>query len=525
MAVSNNPFLNAELQQINMQPQPAFGALGNWLSDTLRGDEPLPTTGGWKGHGAAPVRPDTAAGEAVFDAGIHDMFQGELAFNKPFEDAEAEGAYGVPSTGRDLGQKYPVAQQTGAAVKSTKPPVEPGVIAPDPGMDPAGNLAAKNANIAAGAGNVHGQVKPAPDTSLADARAAIFKDLGQQVSFNNEELEPWYESPTFYRGLISFGLNLLSGNDLGSSFNQAGRYYDYERGREKRELWRDDLIEHGYDPIAVERYIETGDNKDLPDPMEKAKQMADYERVQLALAKDKYEMDPEHLSKKEAREEEEWKMKVEKHKQDLLQGAASIRASDALATKRGEDEEAGGTGSDFNAKAMPKGQWAQNYKFQSDTARGDMQDYISTFGGSFSGQLDDRTVLKQAFDRSGLDPKNKLDVIGLQTLISYADPQLQSRLTQQLAVLTPLLRLDSGATINASEYVNKVMSRFPQLGDTPEQAGKKKLRIISEIERRNPVASDKLIETMAKIGSATDAEYTPDGSLLVYFKDRIEEFR
>lgn len=258
---------------------------------------------------------------------------------------------GVPSTGRDPGQKTPIAQQTATAVKSTTPPMESGVVAPDPGRDPAGYQAAHNANKAADVGNLHGEVAKAPDTSIADARAAIFKDIGQNVAYEQEGLEPWYESPTFYRGLISFGLNLLSGNDLGASFNAAGKYYDQERGREQRAMWRDDMLADGYNPMEIERYIETGDNKVLTDPLEKATQMLAYEKGQVELAKSKYEMNPDRLAKLESRADEEWKMKVAEHEAELAakqdasaRGWAAVRAAQAKADAKAAEDESGKPG-------------------------------------------------------------------------------------------------------------------------------------------------------------------------------------
>lgn len=275
--------------------------------------------------------------------------QGALSVDAPTTPTTT----GIPSTGHDIGQSMPQVQQAAAAANvkpvdskdpSTwvrpKPPVAPGIVPPKASVDPVGHLAARNDNIAEGKGDPGGMITPAPDTTLTDTRQAIFKDLGQSVMETEDDLEPWYESGTFYRGLISFGLNLLSGNDLGASFNAAGNYYDQERGRELREMWRDDLLAKGYNEQEIQAYIESGDNGKLTDPLKKAQDLAQYKLGQLELQKARFEMDPKRLAELAAREDEEWKMKQEKHKMDLRQGEASIGASNALAFKR-----LGGSGS------------------------------------------------------------------------------------------------------------------------------------------------------------------------------------
>lgn len=422
-------------------------------------------------------------------------------------DPEERAEWLAGSTGRDLGQAAPVAKQAVTGVQSRTPPVEPGIIAPDPGMDPAGNLAAKNANIAAGAGNVHGQVKPAPDTSMADARAAIFKDLGQQVSFDNEELEPWYESPTFYRGLVSFGLNLLSGNDLGASFNQAGQYYDQERGREKRGQWRDDLIEAGYNPTEIEAYIDTGDNKLLTDPMERQKQLMDMEAGQLGLDKARWEAshrdeDRQREIDKEAREEERQARKDALSEQLTRSSIAENEAQrkKALGLVTGGETGSGDLSRSF--KPTEANLKAQGY---SDDARAQFQSYEERHGGVDRTQVSG--IVEEAIKNGAV---KQFDASSMSSLMGMMDTQQRAQFQDQMSVLIPLLRKDSGASISAGEYINAINSYFGQQGDSEGRLKDKRINLMRKIEGINPGASEEFKRKLR--GRVKDVFYDEDYS-------------
>lgn len=408
------------------------------------------------------------------------------------------------SGGRDPGQLVPVAQQAVAGLQSTKPPVEPGVIAPDPGMDPAGNLAAKNANISAGAGNIHGQVKPAPDTSLADARAAIFKDLGQQVSFDNEELEPWYESPTFYRGLISFGLNLLSGNDLGASFNQAGQYYDQERGREKRGQWRDDLIEAGYNPTEIEAYIESGDNKLLTDPMERQKQLMDMEAGKLGLDKARWEA---------SHRDEDRQREIDKEKREEARQARKDTLSEQLTLSSIAENEAqrkkalglvatGGELGSGDLSQSPSKRTEAVEKNQYFWEQG--RDGLMLYDQYKEAEGDDKTFFDDMVKRANIS-EYTVQNSNMDQLLSMVNPEDRARLTSQMAVALPILRKESGASIAASEYRTKLGILFGLRGESPEAQHIKDVNRVLGVERLNPNRSMKAKTAMANRANIRDA--------------------
>lgn len=116
----------------------------------------------------------------------------------------------------------------------------------------------------------------------------------KRLSFDQNKIPKWYDSDSFNMGLMSFGLNLLSGNDWATSFNQAGQVFEKGYGKEKRAAWADDLRAQGYDDHEIQAYIETGDNKVLTDPTEKKFKEQQYQLGAAQLQKAQYESSPEY---------------------------------------------------------------------------------------------------------------------------------------------------------------------------------------------------------------------------------------
>lgn len=142
---------------------------------------------------------------------------------------------------------------------------------PDASKDPVGYMAATNMNKAKGVGESTGTMNekaPAPPTESQQQSIAL-NQMGKQSAFDMSKAGPWYKSQSFNYGLISFGLNLLSGNDLATSFNAAGQAFGDMYGQEQRGAWAQDLQAQGYSPQEIEEYVRTGDSKTLTDPMEK----------------------------------------------------------------------------------------------------------------------------------------------------------------------------------------------------------------------------------------------------------------
>lgn len=215
---------------------------------------------------------------------------------------------------------------TGAEIKAPATDQPTADIPALPMDDPAGTIGGLNSNMLKGVGDFMGRVTPPTPPSPKQATVEMMDAEGKQTMFDMNKIPKWQESDAFYGGLLSMGLNLLSGNDLATSFNAAGQYFDNAYGKEKRQAWAQDLVNQGYDAQDIQRWIETGDNKDLTDPMEKKMRMQQFNLGQQNLNKAIYENSPEmrQFNLDQIRFDNE--MKIAKMQQDAAQHAQSIAA-------------------------------------------------------------------------------------------------------------------------------------------------------------------------------------------------------
>lgn len=79
-----------------------------------------------------------------------------------------------------------------------------------------------------------------------------------------ETPKPWYESDAFQSALITYAMNLGSGQ--GAAYNAALEQFRNDRGREKRMLMIEDLKEDGYTDAMISEWVETNDASVLVAP-------------------------------------------------------------------------------------------------------------------------------------------------------------------------------------------------------------------------------------------------------------------
>lgn len=169
---------------------------------------------------------------------------------------------------------------------------------PDASTDPVGHLASINSNQAKGVGGFSGvaDVKiPTPPTQKQVTDMNL-NQQGKQAAFDQNKIPAWYKSESFSMGLISFGLNLLSGNDLAKSFGAAGEAFNQMYGAERRSYWVEDLAKQGYDPVEIEQWQRTGDSKVLTSPQEKQMKAIQQQMAVQNLDNAMYEGSPEMRS-------------------------------------------------------------------------------------------------------------------------------------------------------------------------------------------------------------------------------------
>ena len=174
---------------------------------------------------------------------------------------------------------------------------------PDPTTNAAASVAAMTSNRASGRGNAAGytdELPPMPDEAQIAAEAVV--QQGKQVMFSDIETPNWYEDDSFYEGMLSFGLNLMAGNDIATAFNQGASVFQNSKALEKRQVWAKDLLAQGYDAHEIEAWVRTGDNKALSDPFEKKAREQAFALGQQQLTAAMRENDPSRIAYKDKME-------------------------------------------------------------------------------------------------------------------------------------------------------------------------------------------------------------------------------
>lgn len=252
---------------------------------------------------------------------------GEASAENPFIMAKDQEKRAPSLIVREAPEKIaPPAEQ-----KNPANPEAIGVEAPNPLESPAGAIAATQHNLQNGVGR-QGIITPPQQPDYA----AILKQMetveSKRVAFDANKAPDWQNSQALTFSLLSFGMNLMAGNDAATAFNQAGATFNELYGREKRQAWANDLRSQGYDEHEIQAYVETGDHKALTDPAEKQARAVERRKAQLGLLRAEYEASPEYVqyqqqveAQKAAREAGRYEMDVANHEGTTQDRAERLR--------------------------------------------------------------------------------------------------------------------------------------------------------------------------------------------------------
>lgn len=368
---------------------------------------------------------------------------------------------------------------------------------PNAAQDPAGNLAARNANKAAGVGGQTGEInfnKDGEVPSPQQAQNMQLDQLGKKTAFNMDDMPEWYESNSFNYGLISFGLNLLSGNDLATSFGAAGEAFSSMYGQERRQMWAQDLMSQGYSPTEVEEYIRTGKSDVLTDPMEKqAKQI----QMATGLA------NLESIQYANSDEERQYKKDQDKFDRDIkiqqLQDSRAARAESAALrreTMAANQEEREIRRQERAEKLAAKGQEykeglakAENWYTRARQGYKNYEDTVKNYGGVDSIYSDNALgKITQAALTDAVFSGNSVK----EAVSKGVDEKFVTTVNREREFLAPLLRKDSGAAISQSEWKTTGEIYFPRPGDTKQTIDQKAQSRVVGMMAMNPHSSGEL---------------------------------
>lgn len=194
------------------------------------------------------------------------------------------------------------------------------------------------ANRSTGVGDPQtGNIVAPPTPPKAQQATKQMSLEGERLAFDTDHVPNWHDSNAFSAGLINFGVSLLAGNDILTSMQGATSKFDELYGQEKREIWAEDLRKKGYDENEIQSWIQTGNNKELTDPMEKKMKIVQYNQALSNLDKSNYENSPEMRNYRNSHQMWEDQMAVQKYKDEQAYKTAELgiqRAHLALAKQQ-----------------------------------------------------------------------------------------------------------------------------------------------------------------------------------------------
>lgn len=347
-----------------------------------------------------------------------------------------------------------------------------GVLMPDPQQDPAGAIKAVSINRAAGVGNGVGLTPPPQAPKMPEVAKRAAEQEGKQVLFDMNKIPKPMESMAFNQGLLSFGLNLLSGNDWADSFNAAGSHFDQAYGREKREAWRQDLLNQGYDAHEIEAYVQSGDSKALSDPMEKKMKMQQYALGQAQLSKAEYESSPEFMQYQQDRQnwQDQVQMKQIENQQTFQNENLKIaQAQLALSQQRLDVDvqkanQKAGAAPKYN-EALSK---AENHYLRARQGLSNYQETEKRFNIDYQSQ----GAAKKFADAATIDMIFSGNAKA-ETMARMVNHEAAEIVNAEREWLAPVLRKDSGAAISQGEWKTTGEVYFPRPGDSNERIAQK----------------------------------------------------
>lgn len=263
-----------------------------------------------------------------------DAYNGIMKAVDPKAVANAQNGYTPPAD---------ATQQAGANPAQPVTNVSPNDLAPPPAqqidqarttgtvVDPQiTKVSQQVANRSAGVGDAQtGNIVEPPTPPVAHQMTEQMSTDAQRLSFDMNKVPNWHDSDAFGMGLLNFGVSLLAGNDIYSSMNAGSQVFQTEYGKEKRTIWAEDLRKKGYDENEIQSWIQSGNNKDLTDPMEKKMKIMQYNLAASNLDRNLYENSPEMRNYNMSRQKWEDQMTVQKMKDEEAQQQAQLAISRA----------------------------------------------------------------------------------------------------------------------------------------------------------------------------------------------------
>lgn len=372
-----------------------------------------------------------------------------------------------------------------------------GVLTPGPDADASEKIKASYENRSRNIGNPSGQIKVPEMPTMKEQSQRIQQEQSKQILFDQTKIPAWHESSSFYNGLLSMGLNLLAGNDIATAFNQGAQVFDRNFGIEKRQAWAEDLRAYGYDDLEIMKYIETGDNKVLTDPMERKRQARRDAMEEAKLRQMEYETSPEMQQYQMEKDQFTMGMQVRNAEQAQANAdrAYALQEAQFMEQKRANTarEKADAAKTAAGGKYDPSRATAENHFYRAQSGLKNYNEVSKRTGGNI---VRDRMFVPNWLDNTAnakvVDLALSGDPVSIDIARKMGGNDVVETLLAEKEWLSPVMRKDSGAAVSHSEWNNMGNIYFPRPNDSPEKLAMKAQAREVVTMSMNPNASPEL---------------------------------
>ncbi|MGL5012776.1 MAG: hypothetical protein ACRC6V_00585 [Bacteroidales bacterium] len=356
--------------------------------------------------------------------------------------------------------------------------IQPGALGSDnktvaPEVDPVENPGSAVAVATARQNGTVSQDRPTQNQQPTANQVATkqFEQQGKQQVAQKWMQQPWNQNKGMNMALISFGLNLLSGNDWAQSFNSAGNVYQDINGQEERKSWAEEMLGRGYSPAEVQQWVASGDSKVLTDPSVAKAREQQLRLGDAQIKKAEYETSDEYLTEQKAKEARKEAREDLRLSSDISHRAATLNVDrERLNLDRQAKIAAAQDKKDAAEAKFQEGKHKSTmYNLRANQGHKAYQSLIEKNPGVYyndtvMADLGDAVTIEAMF--SG----NQLYESGARK----ANPRMAEMISAERAFLAPVLRIESGAAISNMEWKTTGEQFFPRPGDSEYRIDQKR---------------------------------------------------
>ena len=273
--------------------------------------------------------------------------------------------------------------------------------------------------------------------------------------------EDWEKNNHFPETALRFFLNVLDGVPISQAYVDAGSFYDNRVATDKRNAYREELLQEGYSPESIEKWVTTGMQDDLVDISQRD---LERQKAQLGLQQAQETLRGSQLGNIKAQNElDAYDPEYEQKIKDLeLQGKEAGVAVQRATLNNINSQIASRT----QEKQQKLTEAQQKAKFGYNRAKAGQEIWHGNYGG-----LGTDYPLATFLGNRQLNLKDGDSIP--KAILDITSPELAKAQAEEMGFLSGILRPESGAAIGMKEWDTYGRFFFPRRGDKPQDVARK----------------------------------------------------